>query len=105
MGHARLEALQEMLAEDPQDAFARYGLAMELRSLDQRSQALTHFAQLMGEQPEYLATYYQYASLLHGEGQNERAIEVVRQGITAAGKASDAHTVSELEDLLEDFSG
>lgn len=102
MGTERLQSLRAMLAEDPDDAFTRYALAMELKGQGQVGEALAELEGLIESQPEYLAAYYQCGGLLHSEGRSERALEVVRQGIERAAAAGDAHTKSELEDLLED---
>jgi tetratricopeptide (TPR) repeat protein len=101
---SRLQALQEMLADDPQDAFTRYALAMELASLERPADALTGFAELVELDPDYVPTYYQYGNLLAKQGQTERACEVIRLGIARAEAASDDHAARELADLLEDVS-
>jgi thioredoxin-like negative regulator of GroEL len=96
----RLEALRAMLAEDPDDAFTRYAVAMELKGLGRRDEALAELKAVMADQPDYVPTYYQYGSLLEGEGRSDEAAQVVRAGIEVAEKAGDGHAKSELEDLL-----
>lgn len=93
-----------MLAEDPNDAFTRYALALELKGQGQMVEALAELEGLIERKPEYLAAYYQCGGLLHVEGRSERAAEVIRQGIERAAAADDSHTKSELEDLLEDVT-
>ncbi len=102
MGTERLQTLREMLAEDPDDAFTRYALALELKGQGLVAEARAELEGLIERRPEYLAAYYQCGSLLHVEGHPERATLVIRQGIERAVAAGDTHTKGELEDLLED---
>jgi len=101
----RLAALRELLADDPDDPFTRYALAMELKGRGDPAGARAELEALLTRAPEYLATYYQLASLLHAEGDSGRAADVIRRGIELAGEAGDAHTAGELEDLLDDVTG
>ena len=96
---ARLVSLREMLADDPDDAFTRYALAMELKGQARPDDARAELATLLARSPDYLATYFQYGSLLYQAG-DEAAAEVIRQGIEKAAQVGDAHTKSELEGLL-----
>lgn len=96
----RLDALRAMLDDDPTDAFTRYALALELRSLGQVDEAIAELARLVKDAPDYVATYYQYGRALQARGRVTDAAGAVRQGIEVAAAASDAHTKGELEDLL-----
>jgi thioredoxin-like negative regulator of GroEL len=91
-----------MLAEDPDDSFTRYALAMELSGLGRPAEALEGFAELLRRDPAYVATYYQYGNLLAKEGRSEEACALLRDGIQRARAAGDDHAQRELEDLLED---
>jgi tetratricopeptide (TPR) repeat protein len=102
---SRLDLLREMLQEEPDDAFTRYALAMELRGLGRGAEALGELARVLAEAPEYVATYYQYGRLLHETGHTEQAIQVVTSGIEEAGRQGEAHARGELEDLLRELEG
>ena len=102
-GSSRLEQLREMLADDPDDPFTRYALAMELRGLGRAEEAAGELQRVLDEAPEYLPTYHQLARLLHETGHGERAREVARQGMELAGKQGQAHAQAELEDLLREL--
>ena len=56
----RIAMLTEILAENPNDAFARYGLAMEYSNQGQIEQAMEEFGKLLSTHPDYTA------GLLHG---------------------------------------
>ena len=99
----RLELLRELLADDPDDPFTRYGLAMELASRGQLDLALAEFATLVREAPDYVATYYQYARALQRKGSLEEACAIARRGHDVAGAQGDEHTEGELEDLIAEL--
>lgn len=100
----RLDALREMLEDDPADAFTRYALAMELKGLGRAAEALPEFERLVADAPDYVATYYQYARALQSVGRVDEAIAMARRGVSVAAAASDDHSRDELEDLIADLS-
>jgi predicted Zn-dependent protease len=94
--------LEEFLAANPTDAFARYGLALECAKDDDDAAAESQFRQLLSEHPDYLYGYFHYGQLLLKLSRKADAQNTFRQGITAAKKAGDAHALSELEAALEE---
>ncbi len=94
--------LEEFLAATPNDAFARYGLAMELTKTGEDAAAETQFRQLLASHPDYLYGYFHYGQLLLKLGRGADAQETLRQGVAAAKKAGDAHALGELEGALEE---
>src|SRR5262245_41238744 len=61
---SRRELIEEMLVEDPTDAFLHYGLAMEYVSAGQFDEAIRRFRHLIGIAPEYVPAYLQIAQAL-----------------------------------------
>ena len=53
----RIAMLQEILDQSPDDAFARYGLALEYSNSGQTDQALAQFGTLLTKHPDYTAGY------------------------------------------------
>ena len=51
----RIALLNEVLAENPSDAFARYGLAMEYSNSGEIERALEEFRRLLATHPDYTA--------------------------------------------------
>jgi tetratricopeptide (TPR) repeat protein len=98
----RRAMLEEFLAANPADAFARYGLALECVSAGDGAAAEVHFRQLLAAHPEYVPGYYHYGQLLVKLARGADAQHTFRQGIAAAQKAGDAHALSELEAALEE---
>ena len=94
--------LEEFLAANPNDAFARYGMAMECVNAGDDAAAETHFRGLLTAHPEYLYGYFHFGQLLLRLARAAEAREILRQGVAAAKAAKDAHALSELEASLAD---
>ena len=60
----RIAALNEVLTQNPKDAFARYGLAMEYSRQGDFDRALAEFAILLENHPDYTAGYFMAAQTL-----------------------------------------
>lgn len=54
----RLEVLKNMLAQNPNDSFARYGLAMEYANSGDLENAIGEYRALLALHPDYSAAYY-----------------------------------------------
>lgn len=98
----RIAQLIKFLAEDPHDAFVKYGLAMEYLT-DQPEESITWFTDLLINHPDYLPTYYQAAALYAEIGSREEAEEVYRKGIELAKKVNDRHSLAELQSAYQNF--
>lgn len=91
----RLKILLQLLEEDPNEPFHRYAVAMEYIGKNV-NEALKHLKTLLVEHPEYLATYYQ-AATLHAElDDEEEAASIFRRGIILAEKQQNQKTLKEL---------
>ena len=102
---SRRQKLEEFLALHPEDAFSRYGLALECVNGGDSAAAEENFRRLIASHPEYVPGYYHYGQLLLRLSRSTDAQGTFRQGIEAARKAGDAHALSELESALEESSG
>jgi len=100
----REENLKEILSQDPTNAFARYGLAMEYAKSGQTDQALQEFGRLLSANPDYAAGYFMAAQTLAKADRVEEAKEMLRNGIQAAARKGDSHAQSEMQGMLEDIS-
>jgi len=99
----RREMLETFLAAKPDDAFARYGLAIECASQGDHEAALQHFRLLLAAHPEYVTGYFQCGQLLARLSRNDAARQVIVDGMAAAQKAGDAHAREEMEAFLRDL--
>jgi cytochrome c-type biogenesis protein CcmH/NrfG len=100
----RIAMLTEILTQNPTDAFARYGLAMEYSKAGDVEQALEEFRRLLTTHPEYTAGYFMAAQTLARAERTDEARKMLTEGITSARKAGDAHAQSEMEAMLADLA-
>ena len=101
----RVAMLKDILAQNPKDAFARYGLAMEYSNSGQVEDALREFEALLAANPDYSAGYFMAAQTLAREGREEEARKMLRDGIAAAQRTRNQHAQSEMEAMLEEMGG
>jgi cytochrome c-type biogenesis protein CcmH/NrfG len=100
----RRQMLEEFVAKKPDDAFSRYGLAMECMNSGDPAAAVTHFQTLLDRHADYVPAYLMYAQLLARESRAGEAKQVLSNGIAAAAKKGDQHSRSEMEALLTELS-
>lgn len=93
----RLEQLQQLLGQKPQDAFLRFALAKEYEKQEEIELALQQYAALYKDSPQYMGLYYHYAALLIENEKEEMAMRIYEEGIALAQKTGDAHSLSELK--------
>jgi len=96
----RLAMLNEILAANPEDAFARYGLAMEYSKSGDVARALEEFNKLVSAHPDYTAGYLMAAQMLAGANRREEARDLLHKGIASAQRTGNDHARSEMEGLL-----
>ena len=100
----RLQLLTQFLRENPNDSFARYGLAMEYSKAGNTERALEEFSQLLEIDPDYTAAYFMAAQTLARAGQTEEARRMLTKGIASAARTGNAHAKAEMEAMLEELS-
>jgi tetratricopeptide (TPR) repeat protein len=101
----RLTMLQQIVEQNPNDAFARYGLAMEHANHGQLEPALAQFNKLLELHPDYSAGYFMAAQSLAKAARNDEAKDFLQRGIAAAERERNAHARAEMEQMLEDLGG
>ena len=100
----RIAALTDLLTQDPNNAFARYGLAMEFSNSGNFDRALEEFKKLLAANPDYVPAYHMCAQTLVKAGRAQEARTMLETGITAAQRKGDSHAESEMSALLEDLA-
>jgi predicted Zn-dependent protease len=99
----RREMLEEYVDKKPDDAFSRYGLAMECVNGGDSAAADMHFRTLIENNPDYVPAYLMYAQLLVRESRVGEAKQVLSSGISAAAQKGNQHAQAEMETLLADL--
>jgi thioredoxin-like negative regulator of GroEL len=100
----RRQMLEEFVAKKPDDAFSRYGLALECMNSGDSAAADTHFRALLQHHADYIPAYLMYGQLLARESRSEEAKQVLSNGIAAAAQKGDQHARSEMEALLGELA-
>ena len=96
----KIAGLREILALDPGNSFARYGVAMELASRGETILAIAEFDQLLANDPDYTAGYFMSAQTLASAGRKLQAIEWLRAGIACAARSGNSHALNEMQTML-----
>ena len=100
----RRQTLEEFVAKKPDDAFSRYGLAMECMNSGDPSAADQHFRALLERNADYIPAYLMYGQLLVRQSRTSEAKQILSSGMAAAAKKGDQHARSEMETLLNELS-
>ena len=100
-GKSRKEQIIEMLKDDPNDAFLRYGLGLEYVSEGDNASALRTFTELTQVVPDYVPGYQQAGQLLVKMGRPDEARDFFRRGIAAAQQTGNMHARDEMQGFLD----
>ncbi|MBM83326.1 MAG: hypothetical protein CMJ78_22420 [Planctomycetaceae bacterium] len=95
------EQLEELLKSDPDDIFLQYGLAMAYVSEGNTAKGLEQLVNVIENNPDYVAAYFQRGQLLADQGETDAARDIVARGIEVARRVGDAHAESEMTGFLE----
>ena len=98
---ARLDTLRSMLAHDPSNAFARYGLAMELLNLGQAEASVAEFQTLLAASPDYTYGYFHGGRALESLGRVDEARALYEAGMEASRKKGDSKALNEIQGALD----
>jgi tetratricopeptide (TPR) repeat protein len=96
----RIAMLNEILTANPNDAFARYGLAMEFSKSGEIERALEEFGKLLAVHPDYTAGYFMAAQTLAKVERTAEAKKMLHEGIRSAERTGNLHARSEMEAML-----
>ena len=99
----RVAVLTDILNQNPNDAFARYGLAMEYSNQGDVNRALDEFGKLLASHPDYTAGYFMAAQTLVTANRVDEAKRMLVDGISSARRTSNSHAQSEMTAMLEEL--
>ena len=97
---SRKQQIEEMLAEEPNDPFLHYGLAMEHLSEGDEESAVKRFHELIRITPDYVPAYLQAGQALIRLGRIPEARETFERGSQVAQKQNDEHAYQEMQGFL-----
>jgi Tfp pilus assembly protein PilF len=99
----RADTLKQFLEANPNDSFARYGLAMEHLRQGNTQAALAEFKKLVEMNPDYTAAYQMAAQGLMKAGQSDQARSWLDRGIASAARTGNAHARAEMQGMLDEL--
>jgi tetratricopeptide (TPR) repeat protein len=105
MSTDRLAQLRGMLAEEPNDAFLRYAIALELKRAGKMEEAADDLERLLKAEPKYIACYYQLALILIDLGRTQEAMHVCEAGSLQCITTGDRKARAELLELRNAIAG
>ncbi len=101
---SRLEALKQMLAEDPSDPFLNYALALEYERSGEIQKAIGQAEKIMKQDPSYLPVYYMVATWQYKAGDLAAAKSHLLNGKALALKQNDHKTANEIQSFLDEIA-
>jgi tetratricopeptide (TPR) repeat protein len=100
---SRVAALRELLAADPDDAFARYALGLEYSGSGDTEAALAEFQRLLASHPDYTNGYFMAAQTLARADRNNEARLLLERGIESARRTRNQHAQAEMQGMLDEL--
>ena len=95
--------LTEILSANPNDSFARYGLAMAHLGAENPDAALLEFQRTTDLNADYVPAYQMSGQTLAKVHRTEEARQRLRAGLDAAARTGNKHAASEMQALLDEL--
>ena len=99
----KIAMLNEILKQNPADAFARYGLAMAYAADGRSDDALREFAETIARTPDYVPAYQMSAQQLLKAGRADEAKARLEAGLAACARTGNSHAASEMNGMLDEI--
>jgi len=101
MSATRMQKIEDMLAEQPDDPELHYMLAMEHSSQGDDAGAVRCFEKLFVVAPDYTPAYHMAGRALQRLDRIGEARTVLQKGIPIALARNETHAAGEMQELLE----
>ena len=99
----KIAMLTGILAQNPSDSFARYGLAMAYLGESRTDEALAEFDGAIERNGDYVPAYQMAAQTLAKLHRNDEAKAKLQAGLLAAKRTGNGHAASEMQALLDEI--
>ena len=97
--------LEQSLADDPNDSFLRYGLAIQCLREGDIEEGRERLLTLIVDHPDdQVAAYQQLAQSYTDSGEALAAAAMLRTGIAKAKAAGDWHAAAEMQQMLDSLA-
>jgi predicted Zn-dependent protease len=97
----RLTTFRQFVEKRPGDPFARYSLAMQLRSMGRTAEAAATLREVAQRNPDYVPAYVILGQVLEALGEAAEAARIYEAGVAVATRAGNHHARSELGNALD----
>jgi len=99
----RVATLKQVLDANPNDAFARYALALEYSNAGDTEAALSEFQRLLAANPDYTNGYFMAAQMLVRADRTPEAQQMLQEGMECARRTRNQHALAEMEGMLNEL--
>jgi tetratricopeptide (TPR) repeat protein len=101
MSEKRLNFLKTAVEKDPNAEMSRYGLAMELMSIEEFVESEGHFKKLIEIHPKYVPGHFMLGKLYSKMDEPEKARATLEHGIEIAEEVGNMHAAGEMQEELD----
>lgn len=101
MSADRIEALKQLLEQEPHDTMLLFGLGNEFFGVEQYAEAIPYFEEAVQVDPEYAAVYVYLARAYEESNQPDMVRQTLERGWGPAVRSGDKNLIVELEDIRE----
>ena len=101
MSEDRIEALKQLLEQEPHDTMLLFGLGNEFFSRGQYAEALPYFEEAVHVDPEYAAVYVYLARAYEESNQPDLVRQTLERGWGPAVRSGDRNLIAEIEEIRE----
>ena len=100
---SRLDAFRAMLAKNPGNALAHFGLANEAMKADLLEEAVEHYRAYLAGHDDEGNGWQRLGEALAKLGRNDEARQALERGIAASNRFGHPGMAGEIQDLLDDL--
>ena len=101
MSQNRIEALQQLLEQEPHDTMLLFGLGNEYFSGGQYAASIPYFEEAVRVDPAYAAVYVYLARAYEETNQPDMMRQAVERGWDPAVRSGDQNLIAEIEAIRE----
>ncbi len=101
MSAERLEALKQLLEQEPHDTMLLFGLGNEFFGMGQYTEAIPYFETAVQVDPEYAAVYVYLARAYEENNRPDLVRQTLERGWGPAVRSGDRNLITDLEEIRE----
>lgn len=97
MTNARIQRLEQIIVDNPNDTFGLFALAKEYEKESNLWKSVQLFEKLLIADENYVGAYYHFGKVYEHLEEIKKALNIYEAGINIAKKLNDMHALSELQ--------